>query len=994
MKNIFWHYLLFFSIPFVFGQDTSYFNNQVNLNQVKGFKQNSVKAIVEDNNGILWVATEMGLYKYDGQTLVEIKDKKYPNISKQRINHLAVDTKSKSVYFSTYPEGILYNIINNRVYKKGKEDQFNKAFFSTENKFYYLNNVKANKIVEFNKKNNFNFYNWNLNKVMLTSNKYTYFTQKNKVLVFDTKEKMVELQHPFSNSLRLLKFGKNIVLFDKGKAFLINGKKINSKPIEVSSELDAKYLKLNEDYYIHGQEDNYFYFHNGIVYSIQYKYSKLILVPKFYFDKKDLSTIFYNKKEKIYFLGTYSNGLYIAKPKHFNGLSVKDDTRNSCYSIAKGDNNRWFTTNGWSFSKSNSKIEFHSSFPKNNGRFLLNYKNALCFLGSNGFINIKTQKTLNSLYFKNNNSENYPATSYTYLKKQFWFSNLKNVFYLVKDSLVKDSFLETKLKKADIHQIINFNDNLLIATTKGVFKYTPFTNHITSIVGLQNKYARYIKIIDHNRFWVGCYGDGLFLVENNKAYRVTDKNNDIETTHAVEDDKKGNLWITTNDGLLVVNKKEILSKTLLNKAIECYRYSVEDGLATNEFNGGCTHPSFRDSDGSLGFPSIKGVVWFFPEKTQQNVFTGKIIIDQVSADGQIIEFTNNKFCIPKDAELLSINFSYPYYFNRENLSVEYRFKDSEQWTELKEDKITIARTQKGTRELLMRIRTHGDVQNKYSTQSFTFDFQARYYETIWFWGISMFLVVLLLVFAYQIGLKLSKRREELLEKKIEQKTFELQESVNELAISKEIVFKSLQEKEVLLKEVHHRVKNNLQLIISMLNIQARRKNYDSIEDFLQKAETRISSMALIHQNFYMNEESLKKINFQSYIEDLVNSINQTFDNTRDKVQILIDINHIILNLSTAIPLGLIINELITNSLKHAFPGNKKGSVSIKIVNIALNQFELIIEDNGVGIDKDKIQTKTFGLELINLLASQLKGSAKFENIGTTKYTISFQEIDL
>jgi two-component sensor histidine kinase len=152
-------------------------------------------------------------------------------------------------------------------------------------------------------------------------------------------------------------------------------------------------------------------------------------------------------------------------------------------------------------------------------------------------------------------------------------------------------------------------------------------------------------------------------------------------------------------------------------------------------------------------------------------------------------------------------------------------------------------------------------------------------------------------------------------------------------------------------------------------------------------------MAIIHQTIYLSEEVLEKINFQLYTEDLVNSIVQTFDKDKNKVKVNINTNMIVLNLSTAMPLGLIVNELVTNALKHAFPDNRKGIITITIVKEEINQFKLIVEDNGIGFNMDNTKTKSFGLELINLLATQLKGNFTFENLNTTKFTITFHEIN-
>jgi two-component sensor histidine kinase len=302
------------------------------------------------------------------------------------------------------------------------------------------------------------------------------------------------------------------------------------------------------------------------------------------------------------------------------------------------------------------------------------------------------------------------------------------------------------------------------------------------------------------------------------------------------------------------------------------------------------------------------------------------------------------------------------------------------------------RYKSGTHKLFIKITTHGFEDQHGVIKIIPLDFEERYYETFWFWFLISGVFTLLLLVAYQIGLKLNKRREDTLKEKIEEKTLELQDSINELAISKDAILNSLKEKNILLKEVHHRVKNNLQLIISMLNIQARRNNYDNIEDFIKKGETRISSMALIHQSLYQSEESLDKINFQGYVEELVDSIAQTFDHSNDKINYVIDANGIVFNLTTAIPLGLIINELVTNSLKYAFPNGQSGTIRILIQKSTSNLFELIIEDDGIGFDENKLQKKSFGLELIKLLTHQLNGTVTFESRIKTIYKISFEEI--
>ena len=219
---------------------------------------------------------------------------------------------------------------------------------------------------------------------------------------------------------------------------------------------------------------------------------------------------------------------------------------------------------------------------------------------------------------------------------------------------------------------------------------------------------------------------------------------------------------------------------------------------------------------------------------------------------------------------------------------------------------------------------------------------------------------------------------------IEKKNIELSEATL-------LTQKSLAEKELLLKEIHHRVKNNLQLVMSLLNIQAREGDSKDLNDFLEKGQSRIISMALIHENLYQTDK-LDKVNFQDYIKNLVHSINQTFENKNTKIHNSIRADNAKFDIQTSIPLGLIINELYCNILKHAFPEKKEGHVSIELIECENQSYQLTISDNGIGIENDINRKKTLGLELVHLLVEQLRGTIRTQKDDGTRFTIDFKEI--
>ena len=202
--------------------------------------------------------------------------------------------------------------------------------------------------------------------------------------------------------------------------------------------------------------------------------------------------------------------------------------------------------------------------------------------------------------------------------------------------------------------------------------------------------------------------------------------------------------------------------------------------------------------------------------------------------------------------------------------------------------------------------------------------------------------------------------------------------------------KSLQERELLLKEIHHRVKNNLQIIMSLLNIQASKGEDISIENFLEKAQSRIASMSLIHQSLYENE-TLDSIDFNVYINQLAINLIHLFDLEDKKIQIEITAKEIYLDLQTSISLGLILNELFTNALKYAFTDFKNAKITVSIETDDNEEFNLIFSDNGNGYLEKNNSKKSLGLELIELLALQLGGSIEKQSSKGTKYFMNFKK---
>ena len=202
---------------------------------------------------------------------------------------------------------------------------------------------------------------------------------------------------------------------------------------------------------------------------------------------------------------------------------------------------------------------------------------------------------------------------------------------------------------------------------------------------------------------------------------------------------------------------------------------------------------------------------------------------------------------------------------------------------------------------------------------------------------------------------------------------------------------SIEENKILFKEVHHRVKNNFQIISSLLNLQHGIEEDERGRKVLTDAQGRIQSMSLVHEMLYRKNE-VKRISFNTYASELVDSIIKSFTGESVQIEFDIDSNDESFDLEVAVPLGLILNEAITNSVKYAFNELIGGKILIQLKHVSDNNFSLRIKDNGIGIPEEFISggKETLGIELINILSEQLGGSASFKNAQGTEILIYFK----
>ncbi|UII75225.1 sensor histidine kinase [Flagellimonas sp. HMM57] len=213
--------------------------------------------------------------------------------------------------------------------------------------------------------------------------------------------------------------------------------------------------------------------------------------------------------------------------------------------------------------------------------------------------------------------------------------------------------------------------------------------------------------------------------------------------------------------------------------------------------------------------------------------------------------------------------------------------------------------------------------------------------------------------------------------------------------SRKEILERIDEKETLLKEVHHRVKNNLQTVSSLLSLQSRAIADDKISSIIKSSQNRVVSMAMVHEMLYKRDDYLSKIELSPYVKELCEYLVRSVKGNTNEIKMNLDIHDNKLSIDTVIPLGLIINETITNALKYGISEGEGGEITISLKNLPNNRYELYLGDNGKGYadNFDPKNSKSLGLKLIYNLTRQLRGTiARDMSRKGTYYRIEFEEI--
>lgn len=740
-------------------------------------------------------------------------------------------------------------------------------------------------------------------------------------------------------------------------------------------------------------------------------------------------------------IATASDGVYIQDDSTYTHITKKNGLNsNYIYRLFKDQNNNiWIATDedGVNLYKGNGFIIYNKNTGLRSNKILSVYRDSedTLWLGSteglesfngetsqihplpgdyeNNYIwNIAGLPNGNKLIaMPDGTLMEYNGKSYTNFSKQYDLSELyiydmmvesANVLWICTDqglykiSLGSGEVTHFTMEDGLANEIVNniFEDSRgrkWIGTYYGlnVLENGQFTT-IRMEDGLVHNQINYITEDDSGNVWVGTRG-GISVFKDGAYQQQKDIRNftkadgmTLMNTHFLWFDQKGHLWQGTNGGLQKLNVPLYWKTGTMS--ISHYALS-KNGLGL-EFNfNAIVADSQRAWLGSMG-----GLVRLRPAKLKRQPLS-KVDLTQISANTMPVEWDKYTtdldyhngmldfppITFPPSKNILEFHFRGLSYTNPQNVVYRYKLEgfDSDWMPVTANSSAVYTNLNPGDYTFVVEAKYSG---GNFADTKTIYNFSVGYpfWRTYWFYGLVL-LAIAGLIYGY-IRIRIDYLEKNRLKQLVDEQTEHLQTA--------------LEEKEVLIKEIHHRVKNNLAVISGLLELQMGHADSDFANRVLSESQRRVQSISMIHEKLYQSER-LAEINFEKYVRELIDIISYSFSYPNKEIEVEVNIDDFKLGVDQGIPCGLILNELISNAYEHAFSGRDKGKICITFEKLDGEMIRLSVRDDGIGlpadVGDDLENSQSLGLVLVDTLTTQLEGSLHINRLDRgTEFIIDFE----
>ncbi|MDD5362355.1 MAG: histidine kinase dimerization/phosphoacceptor domain -containing protein [Ignavibacteria bacterium] len=720
------------------------------------------------------------------------------------------------------------------------------------------------------------------------------------------------------------------------------------------------------------------------------------------------------------------SGFYLYNNFTVNYVSLKDTivtrlnsksglvTNGASCVFVDGENNIWIgSLRGVNKISSRRFVNFLDLFREGDGEVsaILEYEPGKIIFGGNSGYTLFDGTTYR---YYNTAKDTYPATEKERIldmaldsKGNIWIASITKGFLVVdRNGKVTDFGKIHGLNERVVSVAMDSEKNMWLTTNESIYSYDgkKLTKHV---IAEKNSVIRKVFALDDSTMAFVTVMEGLFLRTKNSTKHIASLNKETNSVYAVKKDTKGTTWIGTMDGLYVL-KNDSLQRAVLNNNETINRpvylvledksgnvwfgtdfgvykyngktlrgYSTKEGLAGNELNraGGIV-----EKNGRIWFGTNFGASCYYEEYDENNANTDftTLRIKEFSSEGQI-------YPADKDVSLSSKNDNITFYvsgcsfINEKENKISWMLEGADnEWKKeiiYQTGEISYDNLAPGEYKLYVRMRNADGVLGP-ATASGVITIEKPLYLKWWFLLFSAFVLFGIVYSGVNYFSQFKYTR--FLKAEVAKVTEELKETEDK-------------HREALLKEIHHRIKNNLQIVSSLLSLQSNTIKDPEVLEIMRESQNRIRSMALIHEKLYQSKR-YSTIDISSYIKGLVDYLIRAYTVNTALIKVKTDIPELFLNVDISISCGLIINELVSNALKYAFQDKPAGSILIIIKKEDDNLLCITVSDNGKGFEgnHDFENSETLGLRLVNMLVRQHQGTMNVTHGGGAVFTIKLR----
>jgi signal transduction histidine kinase len=977
MRNPLLLFLLLYLNP-VFGQSYSSFW----YNSENGLPQNSIKDITKDKYGFIWIATEGGIVRYDGQSILAYKNQKLSNLNFAYFK----GNISEDMILNNNNEEQQYILIKNRKISIQNPKLISKKF--TFNNYFnnkrYFNITKKGLTFYMDRAYFINtkdgVYLFEDDKIIYKKDKES----KDKIVLQSTKIK--DLKHFFLHKETLfikLPEEKNFIAIKNGNI----------------SQVVADPLYNDPDSRIFWQQisDQVFIFNQGNIYKSEYidgklKFHLIIHLKNNEIDFGTLSSMFYDKEYNNLYLGTISQGLCLIKISSFHTPRTETSLENRIYyTTLPFSINSIINTQGRVFDDKTlvkdfhftSKKDFYTIADDDSGNILIPANNYLKrILKNSGY-----QKT-DSIKLNTSVQAIFKDKGMYALQLNYFSPYILNIYN--NDRFEKPEYVLTSTSAINAVRVID-HDKLMIGRDNGLFILSKSKKTLKQLSDLNIKN---IVLGNDRNYWIISRGKGFYLLKNNKLTKMPyDENGYIYSPHNVLEDKNGFLWIPTNNGLFKVLKTKLLEYAN-NKKTDVFYYRYSKGFNTNEFNGtGSIYNIAILPNGNFVLPSMDGYVFFDPLKVSAYYPKAEnIYIERAKSKGPDIFYFKDTLHLENDFNIASVYIDVPYYSNNDNLYIEASLQNGNnptQWQRLKNKEYTLSNLSPGNYTLQVRVLISPD--GKFAYKKILITIPALFYQTLWFRivVIGSFLGLISLIILLRTRILTTKNNQ--LKKIVHQKNDELKTTQSQLKNESDY-------QKNLIQTINHDITTPIKYLSVMSqklsetdNPKLQKQYYDTI----YKSSEELYKFTLSLKNYtelFNNESKAFQEGFY-FISDILETKKRLFEEIASQKNTVIINNsskNIKLNFNESI-IAAVIHNLLDNAVKNTFGGeivmNAKTEENLTTISIS---------DTGTGMSDElleyynnlikNIQNKPssfknhgLGLHLVVQLLKKIGGKIIFKN---------------